>query len=77
MDLTHVELDIKGRLVFHGDCLEMRPVCKAMCCRIPWVVGLSHEEYTTGQFDAEVFCELTNKACRDVSQTCLARRYQL
>ena len=77
MDLSRVEFDgAKRTVVFHGNCSEMQAVCQAMCCR-EWVVGISAEEYASGQYEADVFCTLTDKACRDITQPCLSRRYQL
>jgi Fe-S-cluster containining protein len=77
MDLTRVEINgADRRVVFRGDCFEMQTVCQAMCCR-EWVVRISTEEYASNLYDSEVVCELTDKACRDVAQPCLTRRYQL
>lgn len=77
MDLTRVEFDgAKRTVVFHGNCLELHAVCQAMCCR-EWVVGIAAEEYAAGQYDAEVICVLTDKACHAATQPCLNRRYQL
>jgi Fe-S-cluster containining protein len=77
MDLTRVEFDgAKRTIVFHGNCSEMLAVCQAMCCR-EWVVGISAEEYATGQYEAEVICVLTDKLCHAATQPCVNRKYQL
>lgn len=77
-DLSRVEFEgKKGRVVFHGDCNEMRAVCEAMCCRHEWWIGLSGEEYASGQYDADMICALTDKVCRDTAQPCVNRRFQL
>jgi hypothetical protein len=77
MDLSRVEIDGVNRLLlFHGDCNEMRPVCRAMCCRA-WELGITAEEYTSGQYQAEVVCTLTMKACIDTNPPCPSRRYRL
>lgn len=77
MDMTRVEFDgAKRSIVFHGDCTEMRAICHAMCCR-EWVVAIIAEEYASSEFDAEVVCMLTEKACRAEIKTCLNRQYRL
>jgi len=77
MDLMHVEVDRSSRkLVFHKDCLEMHPVCKAMCCR-RWDVSLSSEEYASGQYDSEVTCALTGKICSKTSRPCKQHVFRL
>jgi Fe-S-cluster containining protein len=77
MDLSRVEIDSrKHAVVFHGTCLEMRPVCQAMCCSI-YNVNITDEEFASGQYDAEAFCKFTEKECRDLAKPCLNRQYQL
>lgn len=77
MDLTKVEFDgIKRKLVFHGDCLEMHAVCQAMCCR-EWDVNISAEEHTSGQYESEVICALTEQTCISTIQPCINRLYRL
>lgn len=77
MDLTKIEFNGKQRkVIFHGDCQEMRNVCQAMCCR-EWEVGISAEEFASGRYEAEVLCALTDKTCLEVSRSCINRRYRL
>ena len=77
MDLARIEFDGKQRkVVFRGDCQEMRSVCQAMCCR-EWEVGISAEEFASGRYEAEVLCVMTDKTCPVVSQSCINRRYRL
>ena len=78
MDVTNLVFDGKhGRLVFHGNCTEMRSVCEAMCCRKDWKIGISTEEHASGIYDSEIICTLTDKACRDTLNLCTNRRYRL
>jgi hypothetical protein len=65
------------RLVFHGDCDEMRPVCEAMCCRMDWHIDITPEEFASGRIRSEVICRLSNKECQSTSPQCTNRRYQL
>ena len=82
MDLTRVEVDgAQRKLVFHGDCAEMRSVCRALCCR-EWDVGISAEELASGLYEAETVCTLTDKACPEAaeplpSRPCVNLRYRL
>ncbi len=77
-DYSRVEFDgSKGRVVFHGDCDDMRPVCRAMCCRHAWWIGLSQEEYASGRLQSDVICSLSDKACHDLVPACSHRRVQL
>lgn len=77
VNAPQVEIDGKnGKVVFHGSCLELGPVCQARCCRF-WVVGISADEYASGRYDAEAVCGLTDKVCRTEAKTCLHRQYQL
>jgi Fe-S-cluster containining protein len=77
MDATQVEIDgVNRSILFRGTCIEMLPICRAMCCR-EWDVTISYDEYVSGQYEAETACVLTNKPCRDTSQPCLSRWYRL
>jgi len=78
MDLMHLEVDGTSRkLIFHGDCQVMRPVCKAMCCRHEWSVPLSAEEHASGQYESEVFCLLSYKTCKKTARACVHHRFRL
>lgn len=73
-----VEFDsLQRRLLFHGDCEEMRPICQAMCCRTKWHIDLSPDEYRSGRYKANVMCTLTDKECRDAVPPCSYRRYRV
>ena len=77
MDLSRLEFDGKDRrIVFHGDCLEMHPICEAFCCRI-WPAEMTEEEYASGRWESETVCILTHKPCTDNTRPCLSRQYQL
>jgi Fe-S-cluster containining protein len=76
-DLTRIEFDDKqGRFVFHGDCIEMHPICQAMCCS-QFTIEISSEEYASGQYEAEIVCLWTYKSCQAAFQSCPSQRYQL
>lgn len=78
VDGARIQFDGKEpRLIFHGDCDEMRPICMAMCCRMAWDIPISAEEYASRQYIADVMCALTDKACRETSEPCNHRRYRL
>ena len=78
VDLSRVEIDgARGAVIFHGACFEMLAVCQAWCCRKDWAVSISAEEYATGQYEADVICALTDKACSAAALPCQHRRYQL
>lgn len=77
MDDERVEMDgVHRKVVFHGDCEEMRPVCRALCCR-DWDVGLSAEEHGSGRYEADVVCVLTEKVCPTPTLPCIDRRHRL
>lgn len=48
-----------------------------MCCRVPWRISISLEEYRTSLYIAEQICRLTNKICDKQVATCINRNYQL
>lgn len=76
-DLAQVEIDgTKRKIVFHGDCLELLAVCRAMCCR-EWEVSISPKEYASGRFNAEAICLLTDKICSEPGQSCINLKYRL
>jgi Fe-S-cluster containining protein len=76
-DLTHIEFDDKqSKFVFHGDCIEMHPLCQAMCCS-QFSIEITAEEYASGQYNAEIVCLWTYKACQAAFQSCPSQRYQL
>ena len=77
MDEAQFEIDgVHRKILFHGECETMRPVCRALCCR-EWDVGISAEEHASGRYEAEVICVLTEKACPTPSLPCVDRRYRL
>ena len=77
MDEAQFEIDgVHRKILFHGECETMRPVCRALCCR-EWDVGISAEEHASGRYDAEVICVLTEKACPTPALPCIDRRYRL
>jgi Fe-S-cluster containining protein len=78
MDKTLIEFDGKrGRIIFQGNCLEMRTSCQAYCCRKDWKVRLSAEEYASGRYQGQAFCLLTEKACLGGTRPCANRGFQL
>lgn len=77
MSSERVQLDGKKRkLVLHGSCLELGPVCSAVCCRT-FRVPLSSEEYASGLYQAHQTCLLTDKACDGKAAACINRVYYL
>ncbi|GEM_PF-936954 len=77
MDEERVRIDgVHRKIVFRGDCEEMRPVCRALCCR-EWDVGISVVEHASGRYEADAICVLTEKACPTPSLPCVDRRYRL
>jgi Fe-S-cluster containining protein len=78
MDFTKIEIDgEKGRVIFRGDCLEVLPVCQGFCCRVTWDIPITLDEYTTGLYEVEKYCLLTDKECEREVETCLNMRYRL
>jgi hypothetical protein len=77
MNGAQFELNCAERkVVFHGDCAEMRATCKAMCCR-EWVVTVTAEEYASSRYDADIACVLTDRDCRTPARPCRNRQYRL
>jgi Fe-S-cluster containining protein len=66
----------KRKLLLRGNCLDILSTCEAACCR-EWIVGLSHEEYETGLYEAEQLCIFTKKECDNKTIACNNRTYQL
>lgn len=62
---------------FSGNCEEMRPICKAFCCKLPWTVGLTKEEYESNRFKAEPYCIATGSKCIEKYPDCINRRYRI
>ena len=76
-DLSHVECDGKNRrIIFHGNCSDLLPVCEAMCCR-EWDVSLSSSEYESGLYQAEAICLLTDRECTEEKNLCINRIHRL
>ena len=77
MDSRRVELDgARRRVVFHGDCEQLRADCRALCCR-EWDVGITADEHASGRYEAEIVCLLTDKECNSEVEACIDRRYRL
>jgi Fe-S-cluster containining protein len=66
-----------GTISFNGNCEEMRPICKAFCCKLPWTVGLTKEEYESNRFKAEPYCIATGSKCIEKYPDCINRRYRV
>jgi Fe-S-cluster containining protein len=78
MGINVMEIDEKKqRLILHGSCDELRPLCKATCCRNAWIIELSPEEYASQRYASQATCELTRKACEKDLTACLYRFYEL
>jgi len=54
----------------------MHEVYQDRCCRNDWIVGLTAEECTSGLFQFQVICSLTNKECERSEQACRYRPYR-
>lgn len=67
----------KATITFNGSCEEMRSICKAMCCRLPWTVGLSQKEFESNKFQAEPYCLITRQTCMGRLSQCVNRKYRL
>lgn len=77
MNSDRVELTREGRLIFHGGCLEMLPVCQGFCCRVYKIIELTPEEYRSGLYTADVICSLNGKECTRDQKECRFRQYLL
>jgi Fe-S-cluster containining protein len=76
-DLSKITLDARNKkLIFHGDCNEVRDVCEAICCRI-YDVTVTEEERGTGRYDVREICSVTNAECENRGASCMNRRYFL
>jgi Fe-S-cluster containining protein len=76
-NFSKITLDSKNRkLIFHGDCNEVRDLCEAMCCRI-YDVTVSEEERRSGQYQVRQVCSVTNAGCDNKGSSCMNRRYFL
>lgn len=76
-DLSHMECDGKNRkIIFHGNCFDLLPVCEAMCCR-EWDVNLSSMEYESRLYQADEICLLTSEECTEGKAVCIDRIYRL
>ena len=73
------ELSINDfRLKLNGNsCEECRPICQAICCRFPWRVYLTREEFLTGKYEAQQKCSFSGEDCTEVNKNCQYRVYQL
>jgi Fe-S-cluster containining protein len=77
MNSERVELDSKKRkLIFHGSCLELRPMCVAMCCR-EWILPVSYDEHRSGLIQSDTFCALTEKICDKPVDKCAQQIFRL
>lgn len=78
VDLQGVDLDPRKRkLVFPGDCLEMHPICQAMCCRHEWNVCLTPDEFASGRYKSETICILNIHPCPNTSRDCVNQFYRV
>lgn len=79
MDIEEYQLIIKEfRLQLNGNsCEECRPVCQAMCCKFPWPIPLTKQEYQSGQYASTIICALTNNTCNRDKDECQYRTYHL
>ncbi len=70
-------LDCRNKkLNINGNCMEMLPVCQAMCCSM-FNVDITEEEYASGRYKAHPFCLQTSKPCDNTSVVCANRKYRL
>jgi len=77
MQKSNVELEgSKRKLLLRGKCLDLLPLCEAMCCR-EWEVAVSPEEYASGLYQAEAGCRVTQGACTHKEGPCRNRSYAL
>jgi Fe-S-cluster containining protein len=75
-DLNNI-LDCRNKkLNINGNCMEMLPVCQAMCCSM-FNVDLTPEEYESGLYDAQPFCLFTYEKCDNEKVSCINRKYRL
>lgn len=78
MVLNPIEFDGKRqRVILHGSCEELRPLCEAACCRHHWIIGISLDEHASKLYESRSTCVLTSKACDKDLATCLYRYYEL
>jgi hypothetical protein len=78
MGINPIEIDEKKqRLLLRGSCDELRPLCKAVCCRNAWIIEISPEEHASNLYASQATCELTRKECEKDLATCLYRFYEL
>ncbi|MFH1878111.1 MAG: YkgJ family cysteine cluster protein [Candidatus Omnitrophota bacterium] len=75
-DLSKLRLDIKNfRILFSGNCEEVRDICRAMCCRLGWIVPLSPEEHSSGKYKNRAVCSVNGNDCEDPAKECINRKY--
>lgn len=79
MSSNQFEISIqKRKLKFIGNsCEECRPLCQALCCRYPWDIKLTREEFQSGQFDAQVICLLSKGACKKTTVYCAYQLFKM
>ena len=79
MSSNQFEINIqKRKLKFIGNsCEECRPLCQALCCRYPWDIILTREEYQSGQYDAQVICLLSKEVCNNTNVVCTYQLFKI
>jgi len=77
MNSDLVEITEKGRLLFHGSCLDVLAICKGFCCRVFKNIQITPDEYKSGLYPVDVMCFLTKKECVQKKDTCRYRYYRL
>ncbi len=76
-DLSKITLDARNKkLVFRGDCNEVRELCEAICCRT-YDVTVTGEERASGRYSVREVCSVTNTECLNKDVSCVNRRYFL
>jgi len=66
------------KLIFSGNsCEECRSLCQAMCCRYPWDIKLTREEFQSGQYAAQVICLLSKEVCNNTDINCAYQFFKI
>jgi len=66
----------KRRINLRGTCLELLPICEALCCR-DWNVNLTRAEGKNGTYLSDKICLLTEKECDKDRGECAHLEYRL
>lgn len=67
----------KRRIILHGNCDDLRPLCEAACCRHDWIVEISEAEHNSGYYASQSQCSLTRNMCDKDIASCKYRFYDL